>query len=219
MFNSGAAAAYASSFRPWQPTGRFKDVKSTFAQEMFRDIQRVNFEQEMALARQALVEGSAIKRQGMVNDATLEALDKRLDAEKDAFKKEAFLGLINPSGGGGSGGGGSDVAAQLLSKYVSSDPVASAMAKIRQTQGFESLVESQMADVSEAAKAAIEDAPAPNRSGKPSSLRLKGTKSGQASQLQTPELSSVELDDEWFESTLQSVRKRFLTTPQTESTK
>ena len=111
LFNSGAAASYAQSFRPVRPYGGFDEIKSTVATDTLTKIPFLNFQAEVDMAKAALQEVGANARQKNVSDTSLEINKMRYDkdGDKSAAKKAALSRLMGSGasmakrGGGGVG--------------------------------------------------------------------------------------------------------------------
>jgi len=108
MFNSGAASAYANSFRQRSPYGGFEKVKSNIGTDTFANIPFLNYKTEVEMAQAALQEAGASQRQKMVNDTTFEINKMRYDKDGDKFdpKKAALVRMLSSGTGMAAGGGG-----------------------------------------------------------------------------------------------------------------
>lgn len=111
LFNSGAAASYAQSFRPVRPYGGFDEIKSTVATDTLTKIPFLNFQAEVDMAKAALQEVGANARQKNVSDTSLEINKMRYDkdGDKSTAKKQALARMLGSGasvakrGGGGVG--------------------------------------------------------------------------------------------------------------------
>jgi hypothetical protein len=124
LFNSGAAAAYANSFRQRSPYGNFKDVKSNVGTEIFSKIPFMNFKAEVEMAKAGLEEAAATKRQKMVNDASIKINEMRYDKDGDkSSAKKAALARMLSSGGSGMAGSGSTAQVASGLQFGGGDPL------------------------------------------------------------------------------------------------
>ena len=77
LFNSGAAAAYANSFRQRNPYGGFDEIKSDLGKETFGKIPFLNFKAELDMAKAGLKEVGATHRQHITNEASKEITEMK----------------------------------------------------------------------------------------------------------------------------------------------
>lgn len=104
------AAQYVASFRQVQPVSGFDDVLSTNSSDTIANHAYADFMAASGMAKQALAEQMATKRQEMVLDSKDRELDfyrERDQRAEEIAKKTALANLW--MGGFGSGGGGTDL--------------------------------------------------------------------------------------------------------------
>lgn len=98
LFNSGAAQAYANSFRQRTPYGGFENIKSDVGKETLGKIPFLNFQAEVEMAKAGLKEFGAATRQKTHDDATIEVAKMKYEAEADARKRGAMARFAGGSG-------------------------------------------------------------------------------------------------------------------------
>lgn len=113
LFNSGAAQAYANSFRQRTPYGGFENIKSDVGKETLGKIPFLNFQAEVEMAKAGLKEFGAASRQKSHDDATIEVANMRYDAEAEQRKKGAMARIMSGSGAMAKRTGGVSPAAVL----------------------------------------------------------------------------------------------------------
>lgn len=204
LFRSGAAQSYASSFRPWRPTGGFKDVKSDVGKKLFTEIPFMNYKGELAMAQAGLREYGGTLRQKMVNDAALEKtkiMYNRDEKGQEMNKKAALARLL---GGGAStiaNRGSAGSATSLLGGVV--NPLDATIKDERRFQTLEGIGSAYSSDNRAAANDLL-GLSVPERQA-PSGLQVPST--GSAAVLQTPQLSSLKLDESVLEEELEGIFK------------
>jgi hypothetical protein len=119
LFNSGAAAAYANSFRQRQPYGNWADdIKSDIGKETLGKIPFYNFQAELAMAKQGLEEYGATKRQIDTNEASRDIAEMRWGDQGGTpggnAKKAALARLMSGTSGAQKRGGTSGITSQTL---------------------------------------------------------------------------------------------------------
>ena len=129
LFNSGAAAAYANSFRQRTPYGGFENIKSDIGKETLGKIPFLNFKAEVEMAKAGLKEYGATARQKYHDDATVERA-KIMHGDKDdqgnTSKKAALARLMSGSGAAAKRTGGL-TSASMLAGISRRDPMAEAL--------------------------------------------------------------------------------------------
>ena len=162
LFNSGAAAAYARSFTPWQANGGFDNVKSDIGKEMFSQIPFLNFKAEVEMAKAGLAGYTGAKKQQMVNDSAERVMDKKIeywDRNREDVQKEKRKGaLVSMLGGGGvsrsiANRGGTDQLRGVLSG--GNGPLADTLSNSRTDSAITADVMNQIAPGKAAAITAI----------------------------------------------------------------
>ena len=113
LFNSGAAQAYANSFRQRTPYGGFENIKSDVGKETLGKIPFLNFQAEVEMAKAGLKEYGAASRQNSHDDATIEVAKMKYDAEAEQRKKGAMARIMSGSGSMAKRTGGVSPAAVL----------------------------------------------------------------------------------------------------------
>lgn len=135
LFNSGAAAAYANSFRQRNPYGGFDEIKSDLGKETFGKIPFLNFKAELDMAKAGLKEVGATHRQHITNEASKEITEMKYGDKGGGgsnAKKAALARML--AGGSGSvakrsGGVTSNTLLQMLGNRR--DPLADAVTDTR----------------------------------------------------------------------------------------
>ena len=191
LFNAGAARAYASNFRPWTANGGYESVKSDTAKQLFTKIPFVNFQAEVEMAKRGLMEEGSTLRQKMVNDTSLELLDKRQEFAKEQNKKGALIRMLSGGSGAARRGGSSNVAS--VQSLLGGDPLSDTIAAGRQFQAIEGMVNADLAGVKAAAATGLK---APIPQGGSQVQLLQPGQSGTAPAPKAPELSSLRLDED-----------------------
>jgi hypothetical protein len=189
LFNSGAAAAYANSFRQRSPYGNFKDVKSNVGTEIFSKIPFMNFKAEVEMAKAGLEEAAATKRQAMVNDASIKINEMRYDkdGDKSTAKKQAIARML---GSGGSGMAGSGSTAQVASglQFGGGDPLDRVVNVTNKNAALDNEGNARLAPLTAAATQAIQNAP---KSVGGSGAPVAPVQAPASTKLQTPPVASV----------------------------
>lgn len=210
LFSSGAAQAYANSFRPWRPTGGFKDVKSDVGKKLFKDITDMNFRGELEMATRGLMEYSGTLRQKMVNDAALKRTEIMYNRDEEGQKMNKKAALARLLGGGRSAianpitnRGSSGTATSLFGGLV--NPLDATIQDGRRFQAIEGMVNADLADSAAAAKDLLGLGKTVPERQAPSGLQVPST--GSAATLQTPQLSSLKLDEKVLEEELEGIFK------------
>ena len=126
LFNSGAAQAYANSFRQRTPYGGFENIKSDVGKETLGKIPFLNFQAEVEMAKAGLKEYGATTRQKYHDDATVERADIIYGDRGSTSKKAALARLLSGSGAAAKRTGGL-TSASLLSQAQRGDPMADAL--------------------------------------------------------------------------------------------
>lgn len=126
LFNSGAAAAYANSFRQRNPYGGFENIKSDIGKETLGKIPFLNFKAEVEMAKAGLKEYGATARQKYHDDATVERAEIMYGDKGSTSKKAALARLMSGSGAAAKRTGGL-TSASMLSQARRGDPMADAL--------------------------------------------------------------------------------------------
>ena len=126
LFNSGAAAAYANSFRQRNPYGGFENIKSDIGKETLGKIPFLNFKAEVEMAKAGLKEYGAAKRQNSHDEATVEVAKMKYEDQGSTSKKAALARLMSGSGSAAKRTGGL-TSASMLSQARRGDPMADAL--------------------------------------------------------------------------------------------
>ena len=126
LFNSGAAAAYANSFRQRNPYGGFENIKSDIGKETLGKIPFLNFKAEVEMAKAGLKEYGATARQKYHDDATVERAEIMYGDKGSTSKKAALARLMSGSGAAAKRTGGL-TSASMLSGIGRRDPMAEAL--------------------------------------------------------------------------------------------
>ena len=126
LFNSGAAQAYANSFRQRTPYGGFENIKSDVGKETLGKIPFLNFQAEVEMAKAGLKEVGATVRQVSHDDATVERTEIMYGDKGSTSKKAALARLMSGSGAAAKRTGGL-TSASLLSQAQRGDPMADAL--------------------------------------------------------------------------------------------
>lgn len=206
LFSSGAAQAYANSFRPWKPNGGFENVKSDVGKKIFSEIPFMNFKAELEMAKAGLREYGGTVRQDMVNEASIEKTKIMYDRDNQESNKKAALSRLLSGGLGASNRGSSGGVTSLLGDYVKPvNPLDQTITDGRKFQAIEGMVNSDLADVTAVVKNGI-GATVPQQT-RGASLQVPQT--GSAATLQTPELSSLKLDEKVLNEELEGILKSF----------
>lgn len=144
LFNSGAAAAYANSFRQRQPYGNWADdIKSDIGKETLGKIPFYNFQAELALAKQGLEEVGATKRQIDTNEASKKIAEMRwgdsggMDGAN--AKKAALSRLMSGTGTAQRRGGTSGITSQTLLQMAGQSNETPLGMLVEQTRAFTEL--------------------------------------------------------------------------------
>ena len=139
LFNSGAARAFASGFRPWQPTGGFSEVKSDTFKDVMAAIPAANFEAEVQMAKAGLNNYAGALKTQMIEEGALNRLETEIDAREKANKRQALINMLGRrSGGNGAGANDSEVI-KLLGNGLGTDALTQTkndLSTIRQLQGL-----------------------------------------------------------------------------------
>lgn len=102
-----AAANYAASFRQIQPVADFSDIRSDVGVQAMQQTLMQDFIAKANMAKQALAEIGAQKRDQMQLDFQRERDDKLIDERRRQNKLELLTGLLGESGSGQLSGLGS----------------------------------------------------------------------------------------------------------------
>ena len=102
-----AAANYAASFRQVQPVADFSDIRSDVGVQAMQQTLMQDFIAKANMAKQALAEIGAQKRDQMQLDFQRERDDKLIDERRRQNKLELLTGLLGESGSGQLSGLGS----------------------------------------------------------------------------------------------------------------
>ena len=126
LFNSGAAQAYANSFRQRTPYGGFENIKSDVGKETLGKIPFLNFKAEVEMAKAGLKEYGATTRQKYHDDATVERAEIMYGDKGSTSKKAALARLMSGSGAVAKRTGGL-TSASMLAGVGRRDPMAEAL--------------------------------------------------------------------------------------------
>lgn len=168
-FSSGAAQAYANSFRQRQPYGTFKNVKSNVGQKTFGEIPFMNFQAELAMAQGALKQYGDTMNYKIAADSNEKVAELRYgdsNQDKSAAKKAALARMLSSGAGrrAGGGGGGGEKAAVMQMLAGGGDPLKHALDVTRTNSALDADDEVRRTGFNAALKqglAGIPDAPAP----------------------------------------------------------
>ena len=215
LFNSGAAAAYANSFRQRQPYGNWADdIKSDIGKETLGKIPFYNFQAELAMAKQGLEEYGATKRQIDTNEASRDIAEMRWGDQGGTLggnaKKAALARLMSGTSGAQKRGGTSGITSQTLLQMAGQGNETPLGMLVEQTQAFTGLDKadaSQRAPYDAAMGAIIQRLPGiPDQSG---GRQLQVTPQ-QTPQLQTPAAPELESKVD-TEALIQEIFKKYQT--------
>ena len=153
LFNSGAAAAYANSFRQRNPYGGFDKVKSNVGVDTFSKIPFLNFQAELELAKAGMEEAGATKRQQMVNDASIKINEMRFgeSGDKSTAKKAALARMLAGSGSTARRGGGVASSPYLSAIAQGGRPIDSAVSFTNKNNQLDTDVYNRATDIRNAA--------------------------------------------------------------------
>ena len=137
LFNSGAAQAYANSFRQRTPYGGFENIKSDVGKETLGKIPFLNFQAEVEMAKAGLKEYGATTRQKYHDDATVERAEIMYGDKGSTSKKAALARLMSGSGAAAKRTGGVS-SASVLGLLDGNSPMDGAIGFSRQNNALNS---------------------------------------------------------------------------------
>jgi hypothetical protein len=137
LFNSGAAAAYANSFRQRNPYGGFENIKSDIGKETLGKIPFLNFKAEVEMAKAGLQEYGATVRQKYHDDANVERTDIMYgDKDKGSTSKKAALARLMSGSGAAAKRTGGVTSASVLGLLDGNSPMDGAIGFSRQNNAL-----------------------------------------------------------------------------------
>ena len=214
IFNSGAAQAYANSFKPHEGYGGFEKVKSNIGKNTFSKIPFLNFQAEVEMAKAGLAEVAATHRQDMVNDASLKINELRYGdpqgGDKSAAKKAALARML--SSGAGAVASRSPMSGELMKMLGNRrDPLQEAVNVTMQNAKLDSEDEARSAEFKGALKAGLASlqgnqgvTPTPKPSSGGGQITVQAPQSPQLQTAPSPSVKSKVSVDDIMKSVLES---------------
>ena len=209
-FSSGAAQAYANSFKPWRPNGGFENVKSDVAKELFGETPFLNFKAEVEMAKAGLQNYAANKKQFENDQAAKEIWEMKMEDADDSSprkSKAAALSSLLAGGAGSLAGGrrkpGSSAYSprEVMGLIGKTNPMQDAVNFTNLNDQLTASGHNNMAQGTAAVRAALQGGPAVPKSGG-AQLQVPATT---PTQLQTPPAPSLESSKEELEKIMKEL--------------
>ena len=209
-FSSGAAQAYANSFKPWRPNGGFENVKSDVAKELFGETPFLNFKAEVEMAKAGLQNYAANKKQFENDQAAKEIWEMKMEDADDSSprkSKAAALSSLLAGGAGSLAGGGRKPGSsaysprEVMGLLNTSNPMKDFVSFTQNDDALNSSLHNNLKQVTGATKVALQGGPAVPKDGGVQ-LQVPATT---PTQLQTPPAPSLESSKEELEKIMKEL--------------